>query len=131
MINKGYLLGDRYRIVDTLGEGGMANVYLADDIILKRQVAVKIIRLDLQKDSQVLARFQREALATSELSHPNIVSVFDVGTDHGLPYMVMEYVKGPDLKEYIREKKARFPSRRSSRSWTRFCQRWNWPTSTM
>ncbi|MCT3517440.1 Stk1 family PASTA domain-containing Ser/Thr kinase [Lactobacillus delbrueckii subsp. bulgaricus] len=104
VINKGYLLGDRYRIVDTLGEGGMANVYLADDIILKRQVAVKIIRLDLQKDSQVLARFQREALATSELSHPNIVSVFDVGTDHGLPYMVMEYVKGPDLKEYIREK---------------------------
>lgn len=103
MINKGYLLGDRYRIVDTLGEGGMANVYLADDIILKRQVAVKIIRLDLQKDSQVLARFQREALATSELSHPNIVSVFDVGTDHGLPYMVMEYVKGPDLKDYIRE----------------------------
>lgn len=103
MINKGYLLGDRYRIVDTLGEGGMANVYLADDIILKRQVAVKIIRLDLQKDSKVLARFQREALATSELSHPNIVSVFDVGTDHGLPYMVMEYVKGPDLKDYIRE----------------------------
>ncbi len=109
MINKGYLLGDRYRIVDTLGEGGMANVYLADDIILKRQVAVKIIRLDLQKDSQVLARFQREALATSELSHPNIVSVFDVGTDHGLPYMVMEYVKGPDLKEYIREKKPDSP----------------------
>ena len=103
MINKGYLLGDRYRIVDTLGEGGMANVYLADDIILKRQVAVKIIRLDLQKDSQVTARFEREALATSELSHPNIVSVFDVGSDHGLPYMVMEYVKGPDLKEYIQD----------------------------
>lgn len=103
MINKGYLLGERYRIIDTLGEGGMANVYLADDIILQRLVAVKIIRLDLQKDEQVLARFQREALATSELSHPNIVSVFDVGTDHGLPYMVMEYVKGPDLKEYIRK----------------------------
>lgn len=102
MINKGYLLGDRYRIIDTLGEGGMANVYLAEDIILQRKVAVKILRLDLQKEPQTLARFQREALATSELSHPNIVMVLDVGTDHGLPYMVMEYVDGPDLKEYIR-----------------------------
>lgn len=102
MINKGYLLGDRYRIIDTLGEGGMANVYLAEDIILQRKVAVKILRLDLQKEPQTLARFQREALATSELSHPNIVMVLDVGTDHGLPYMVMEYVDGPDLKDYIR-----------------------------
>lgn len=101
MINKGYLLGDRYRILDTLGEGGMANVYLAEDIILQRKVAVKILRLDLQKEPQTLARFQREALATSELSHPNIVMVLDVGTDHGLPYMVMEYVDGPDLKDYI------------------------------
>lgn len=103
MIDKGYLLGERYRILDTLGEGGMANVYLAEDIILQRKVAVKVLRLDLQKESQILARFQREALATSELSHPNIVSVLDVGTDHGLPYMVMEYVDGPDLKDYIRE----------------------------
>lgn len=103
MIDKGYLLGERYRIIDTLGEGGMANVYLAEDIILQRKVAVKILRLDLQNESQTQARFQREALATSELSHPNIVSVLDVGTDHGLPYMVMEYVDGPDLKDYIRE----------------------------
>lgn len=103
MIDKGYLLGERYRIVDTLGEGGMANVYLAEDIILQRKVAVKVLRLDLQKEPQTEARFQREALATSELSHPNIVSVLDVGTDQGLPYMVMEYVDGPDLKEYIRK----------------------------
>ncbi|MDF7683171.1 Stk1 family PASTA domain-containing Ser/Thr kinase [Lactobacillus sp. ESL0679] len=103
MIDKGYLLGDRYRIIDTLGEGGMANVYLAEDIILQRKVAVKILRMDLQREPQTLARFQREALATSELSHPNIVMVLDVGTDYGLPYMVMEYVSGPDLKEYIRQ----------------------------
>lgn len=103
MIDKGYLLGERYRIIDTLGEGGMANVYLAEDIILQRKVAVKILRLDLRNEPQTQARFQREALATSELSHPNIVSVLDVGTDHGLPYMVMEYVDGPDLKDYIRE----------------------------
>ncbi|NRO13622.1 Serine/threonine-protein kinase PrkC [Lactobacillus helveticus] len=103
MIDKGYLLGERYRIIDTLGEGGMANVYLAEDIILQRKVAVKILRLDLQNEPQTQARFKREALATSELSHPNIVSAFDVGTDHGLHYMVMEYVDGPDLKEYIRQ----------------------------
>lgn len=103
MIDKGYLLGERYRIIDTLGEGGMANVYLAKDIILQRKVAVKVLRLDLRKDPQTEERFQREALATSELSHPNIVSVLDVGNDKGLPYMVMEYVDGPDLKEYIKK----------------------------
>lgn len=103
MIAKGYLLGDRYRIIDTLGEGGMANVYLAKDIILQRKVAVKMLRFDLQKDPQTVQRFQREALSTSELSHPNIVSVFDVATDHGTPYMVMEYVDGPNLKQYIQD----------------------------
>lgn len=108
MISKGYLLGERYRIIDTIGEGGMANVYLAEDIILQRKVAIKILRLDLQKQPQTQARLQREALATSELSHPNIVSVLDVGTDQGLPYMVMEYVSGPDLKEYI-EKNSPLP----------------------
>lgn len=103
MIDKGYLLGERYRIIDTLGEGGMANVYLAKDIISQRKVAVKVLRLDLQKEPQTKERFQREALATSELSHPNIVSVLDVGSDQGLPYMVMEYVDGPDLKQYIHD----------------------------
>lgn len=96
-------MGDRYRIIDTLGEGGMSNVYLAEDIILQRKVAVKVLRLDLQNDPQTLHRFQREALATSELSHPNIVSVLDVGTDQGSPYMVMEYVSGPNLKQYLRQ----------------------------
>ena len=104
MIDKGYLLGERYRIIDTLGEGGMANVYLAEDIILQRKVAVKILRLDLQNEPQTQARFQREALATSELSHPNIVSVLDVGTDHGLPYMVMEYVDGKTLKQVLKQR---------------------------
>lgn len=103
MIDKGYLLGERYRILDTLGEGGTANVYLAEDIILQRQVAVKMLRLDLQKDHQTLARFEREALATSELSHPNIVSVLDVSVTNGQPYMVMEYIDGPDLKTYIQK----------------------------
>lgn len=103
MITQGYLLGERYKILDTLGEGGMANVYLAEDIILQRKVAVKVLRLDLQRDPQTLHRFRREALATSELSHPNIVSVLDIGTDQGSPYMVMEYVKGPDLHQYLHD----------------------------
>ena len=60
MIDKGYLLGERYRIIDTLGEGGMANVYLAEDIILQRKVAVKILRLDLQNESQTQARFKEK-----------------------------------------------------------------------
>lgn len=102
MIDKGYLLGERYRILDTLGEGGMANVYLAEDIILQQKVAVKMLRMDLLKDKQTLLRFKREALATSALSHPNIVSVLDVSTDDGQPYIVMEYVDGPDLKDYIK-----------------------------
>ncbi len=103
MITQGYLLGERYKIIDTLGEGGMANIYLAEDIILQRKVAVKVLRFDLQKDPQTVQRFQREALSTSELSHPNIVSVFDVDSDHGIPYMVMEYVSGPNLKDYIHD----------------------------
>ena len=103
MFDKDYLLGGRYKIISLLGEGGMANVYLAEDIILKRKVAVKVLRLDLQKDPQTIQRFQREALSISELSHPHIVSIFDVGSDHNRHYLVMEYVDGPDLEEYIQK----------------------------
>ena len=104
MFDEGYLLGGRYKILSLLGEGGMANVYLAEDIILQRKVAVKVLRLDLQKDPKTLARFDREARATSDLSHPNIVSILDVGEDHNRHYLVMEYVNGPDLEEYIPHK---------------------------
>lgn len=103
MIDKGYLLGGRYKIISVLGEGGMANVYLAEDIILQRKVAVKVLRLDLQKDPQTIQRFQREAQSTSDLSHPHIVSILDVGSDHNQHYLVMEYVDGPDLEEYIQK----------------------------
>ena len=103
MFDEGYLLGGRYKILSLLGEGGMANVYLAEDIILQRKVAVKVLRLDLQKDPKTLARFDREARATSDLSHPNIVSILDVGEDHNRHYLVMEYVNGPDLEEYIQK----------------------------
>ena len=98
-----YTLSGRYRIVRSLGEGGMANVYLAHDLILDRDVAVKLLRLDLCDDPKTIKRFQREALATTELVHPHIVSLYDVGEENGMQYLVMEYVKGMDLKNYIKE----------------------------
>ncbi|GAX02752.1 serine/threonine protein kinase [Secundilactobacillus pentosiphilus] len=98
-----YVLGGRYRITQSLGEGGMANVYLAHDLILDRDVSVKLLRLDLRDDPHTIKRFQREGLAATELVHPNIVSVYDVGEENGMQYMVMEYVKGMDLKEYIKQ----------------------------
>lgn len=102
-MEKGHLLGGRYKIISVLGEGGMANVYLAEDIILQRKVAVKVLRLDLQKDPQTIQRFEREALSTSELSHPHIVSILDVGTEGDRHYLVMDYVDGPDLEKYIQQ----------------------------
>lgn len=103
MIEPGYTLNERYQLKQTLGEGGMANVYLAHDLILDRDVAVKVLRLDLQNDPDAARRFQREAMATSELVHPNIVSIYDVGEAFGQQYLVMEYVPGSDLKKYIVE----------------------------
>ncbi|MFD1429936.1 Stk1 family PASTA domain-containing Ser/Thr kinase [Lacticaseibacillus mingshuiensis] len=103
MIEPGNILNERYQLLKTLGEGGMANVYLAHDLILDRDVAVKVLRLDLQNDPDTIRRFQREAMATSELVHPNIVSIYDVGESHGQQYLVMEYVHGTDLKKYIVE----------------------------
>lgn len=103
MIDIGKKLNGRYKIIGNIGSGGMANVYLAQDLILKRQVAVKVLRFDFQNDQTAIRRFQREALAATELVHPNIVSVYDVGEEDGMQYLVMEYVKGMDLKRYIRE----------------------------
>ena len=83
MIAKGQLINDRYEILKLIGEGGMANVYLARDTILDRRVAVKVLRGDLAGDEKFVRRFQREALSASSLSHPNIVEIYDVGEDDG------------------------------------------------
>ncbi|MFT9287678.1 Stk1 family PASTA domain-containing Ser/Thr kinase, partial [Liquorilactobacillus nagelii] len=99
----GYVLSGRYKIKQTLGEGGMANVYLAQDLILQRPVAVKLMRLDLRDDPAAVRRFQREAISLTELTHPNIVSIYDVGEDNGMQYLIMEYVEGTDLKAYIQQ----------------------------
>ena len=94
MINKGQKINDRYQVVKMIGEGGMANVYLAYDTILDRYVAVKVLRGDLATDEKFIRRFQREAIAASSLSHPNIVEIYDVGEDNGKYFIVMEYVNG-------------------------------------
>lgn len=104
MIVKGGKINDRYQIVKTLGEGGMANVYLAYDTILNRDVAVKILRGDLANDEKFVRRFQREALSASSLSHPNIVEMYDVGEDEGQYYIVMEYVEGKTLKQLLKKR---------------------------
>ncbi len=102
MIVKGSKINDRYQIIRTLGEGGMANVYLAHDNILDRNVAVKVLRGDLASDEKFVRRFQREALSASSLSHPNIVEMYDVGEDDGQYYIVMEYVDGKTLKQVLK-----------------------------
>ncbi|MDO4623883.1 MAG: Stk1 family PASTA domain-containing Ser/Thr kinase [Enterococcus hirae] len=101
MIELGKKLNGRYQITGNIGSGGMANVFLAHDLILDRDVAVKVLRFDFQNDQTAIRRFQREALAATELVHPNIVSVYDVGEEDNMQYLVMEYVKGMDLKRYI------------------------------
>ena len=103
MIEIGKKLSGRYLIIGNIGSGGMANVFLAQDLILDREVAIKILRFDFQNDQDAIRRFQREALASTELVHPNIVTVYDVGEEDGMQYLVMEYVKGMDLKQYIKK----------------------------
>ena len=104
MIEKGQKINDRYEVIKSIGEGGMANVYLAYDTILDRRVAVKVLRGDLSNDEKFVRRFQREALSASSLSHPNIVEMYDVGEDNGLYYIVMEYIEGKTLKQLIKKR---------------------------
>ena len=106
MIIKGQKIDGRYQIIRTIGEGGMANVYLAYDTILEREVAVKVLRGDLANDEKFVKRFQREAKAASSLNHPNIVEMYDVGEDDGNYFIVMEYVNGKTLKSLIKRRGA-------------------------
>ena len=106
MLSKGQKINDRYEIIKTIGEGGMANVYLADDKILERKVAIKVLRGDLSSDEKFIRRFKREALSVSNLSHPNIVEVYDVGEEDGNYYIVMEYIEGKTLKQLLQKRGA-------------------------
>jgi len=97
----GKRISGRYKILEMIGGGGMSNVYLAHDMILDRDVAIKVLRYDFSNEDDLHRRFQREALSATSLTHPNIVNIFDVGEDGDIHYLVMEYVKGKTLKQYI------------------------------
>jgi len=96
-----FILGNRYRLLGPLGEGGMASVYAAQDDRLGRRVAVKVLAENLGKDQAFIKRFQAEAEAAAKLSHPNIVSVYDVGQDGDRHYIVLELINGRNLKDII------------------------------
>lgn len=106
-----FVLAGRYRLLAPLGEGGMASVYRARDLRLNREVAVKILREDLTRDPQFLARFEREAQIVASLSHPHIVPVYDVGEEQGSRFIVMEYIRGRTLHDLIESSGAVAPAR--------------------
>ena len=102
MTDIGETLGGRYRLVELLGQGGMATIYRARDGQLERDVAVKVLRPEYGADPDFNERFRHEAQSAASLNHPNVVSVFDYGTDDVGPFIVMELVEGEDLSTIIR-----------------------------
>jgi len=106
---EGRILGNRYEIIQKVGNGGMATVYKATDLVLKRYVAVKILRDEFTTDEEFIRRFETEAQSAAKLVHPNIVSIFDVGVDNGIYYIVMELIQGKTLKEIILEERGPLP----------------------
>lgn len=106
---EGKLLGNRYEIIEKIGNGGMATVYKAKDKVLKRYVAVKILRDEFTTDEEFIRRFEVEAQSAARLTHANIVSIFDVGVDGNLYYIVMELIQGKTLKEIIIKEKGPLP----------------------
>ena len=104
MIKEGVIIGGRYEIMNRIGTGGMADVYKAVDRVLRRYVAVKVLKREFREDETFVQKFRSEAQAAAGLSHPNIVNVYDVAEDRGLYYIVMELVEGITLKEYIEKK---------------------------
>lgn len=108
----GKILGKRYRLLEVIGEGGMALVYKAECSLLCRVVAIKILRPQYANDAEFVERFRREARAAASLSHPNVVNIFDVGQEEGLDYIVMEYIPGDTLKNIIK-REAPFSIRRA------------------
>jgi len=106
---KGRLLGNRYEIIENIGSGGMATVYKAKCHVLNRFVAIKILRDEFTTDEEFVKRFEVEAQSAASITHPNIVSVYDVGVDGSLHYIVMELIKGKTLKEIVVEEKGPLP----------------------
>src|SRR5690606_16558172 len=105
------VLANRYRIQAKVGEGGMAVEHRAMDVLLRRVVAIKVLRSQYASDPEFVDRFRREAQAAASLSHPNVVNIFDVGQDDDVHYIVLEYVQGHNLKQIVRQKGPLSPRR--------------------
>ena len=114
MAEIGTILGGRYRLIELLGQGGMATIYRARDAQLERDVAVKVLRPEYGRDPDFFARFRQEAQSAASLNHPNVVAVYDYGTDPAGPFIVMELVDGEDLSSIIRRSGA-LPPRQAAR----------------
>ena len=104
MLAEGMYLADRYEIISKIGAGGMSDVYKAKDNILGRFVAIKVLKQEFSEDRTFVTKFRTEAQSAAGLEHPNIVNIYDVGSEEGLYYIVMEYVEGITLKTYIEKK---------------------------
>ncbi len=104
MLSNGTFLGNRYEIIEKIGSGGMSDVYRAKDHSLGRDVAIKVLKSEFSQDSSFVTKFRAEAQSAAVLEHPNIVNIYDVGSEDGLYYIVMEYVEGITLKKYIATK---------------------------
>lgn len=104
MLTEGMFLADRYEIIGKIGAGGMSDVYKAKDNILGRYVAIKVLKSEFSEDRTFVTKFRTEAQSAAGLEHPNIVNIYDVGSEDGLYYIVMEYVEGITLKTYIEKK---------------------------
>lgn len=100
---EGKIIGNRYEIIEKIGNGGMATVYRAKDMTLKRNVAVKVLKDEFTTDEEFIKRFNIEAQSAASLTHPNIVSIYDVGNEESIYYIVMELVQGKTLKQIIDE----------------------------
>ena len=104
MLDPGSVLGKRYEIIGEIGSGGMAIVYKAKDYTLRRMVAIKVLKKEYAEDEAVVSKFRKEALSAGGLTHPNIVAVYDLGQEYTIDYIVMEYIDGITLKEYIKRR---------------------------
>ena len=104
MLTEGMFVGDRYEIVNKIGTGGMSDVYKAKDHTLGRFVAIKVLKPEFSEDVNFVTKFRTEAQSAAGLEHPNIVNIYDVGSENGMHYIVMEYVEGITLKTILRKK---------------------------
>ncbi len=104
MLQKGMYLQDRYEILEDVGSGGMSDVYKAKDHVLNREVAIKVLKQEFTEDMSFVTKFRREAQSAAVLEHPNIVNIYDVGSEDGMYFIIMEYIEGITLKSYIERK---------------------------